>query len=89
MLSVGCIRTVHFQTPAWGHQRGWRGGCSRGICSWPSAFGETEEAVPCPLRPASERQSQAHVPHHTVNCAFLPPQVISLTQPGVSLCPKA
>ena len=31
MLSVGCIRTVHLQTPAWGRQRGWRGGFSQGV----------------------------------------------------------
>ena len=60
-----------------------------GVLFMVQGIGEMEEAVPRPVRLASERQSQAHVAHHTVNCAFLPPQVISLTQPGVSLCPKA
>lgn len=81
MLSVGCIQTVTCR-----HLLGAVGGAGGvgvpGVLLGVQGVGETEEAVPCPVRPASEHQSQAHVPHHTVNCAFLPPQGIYFPDPA-------
>lgn len=64
MLSVGCIQTAacrHMLGPV----RGAGGVGVPGVLLVVQGVGETEEAVPRPVRPASERQSQAHVPHHT------------------------